>query len=332
MFVLSQCSSIIEFWLRRRLKECRNQAYLSTVKSRGKSSDWWTLYFEEWEEPPYEKSRKNMKKAPIYQRLAGPIFRKFILKALLLPLDFIPCKCSSLVAPALGLVLILLSTSLLPLPVLSLLVSAYLRSLSLSHQLHIPLFASKRMTPAQISIWMTERQFSYYLFGFTAALLESIPLLGLFFSVSNRVGAAMYAHDLEKRQHEFQAGRIKPLKKEETYSLTDWTKPSSPKSSQQGKLPFAPQGDDDFKIPGASFASGSVGGSGIGGKIDKEQEYENEQKKRKLEEQARLMGEDIDAPPAYSEEDGKNAGGEDEDGNEGPSSGIRRRVPPPPRR
>ena len=31
-------------------------------------------------------------------------------------------------------------------------------------------------------------------FGFTAALLESIPILGLIFTISNRVGAAMWAH------------------------------------------------------------------------------------------------------------------------------------------
>lgn len=58
-------------------------------------------------------------------------------------------------------------------------------------------------------------------FGFTAALLEDIPVIGLAFTVSNRIGAAMWAHgtllclalwfvpwrtdpdhkDLEKRQH-----------------------------------------------------------------------------------------------------------------------------------
>jgi hypothetical protein len=29
-------------------------------------------------------------------------------------------------------------------------------------------------------------------FGFAAALLESIPIAGLFFSISNRIGAAMW--------------------------------------------------------------------------------------------------------------------------------------------
>ena len=31
-------------------------------------------------------------------------------------------------------------------------------------------------------------------FGFAAALLESIPVIGLAFTISNRVGAAMWAH------------------------------------------------------------------------------------------------------------------------------------------
>lgn len=49
MFVLSQCSTIIELWLRNRLKRARSQAYGETVRSRGKSADWWTDYYEEWE-------------------------------------------------------------------------------------------------------------------------------------------------------------------------------------------------------------------------------------------------------------------------------------------
>jgi hypothetical protein len=66
VFVLGQCNSIMDFWLRRKLKECRNEAYQATVsaeagercaacladmraqvKSRGKGDEWWTPYFEE---------------------------------------------------------------------------------------------------------------------------------------------------------------------------------------------------------------------------------------------------------------------------------------------
>lgn len=56
------------------------------------------------------------------------------------------------------------------------------------------------MTPFQVELWITERQSHYRSFGFAAALMERIPLIGLVFSISNRIGAAMWAHDLEKRQ------------------------------------------------------------------------------------------------------------------------------------
>ena len=94
------------------------------------------------------------------------------------------------------------------------------------------------MTKEQIAVFIAEHKWDYrrgYLrlfgrrsgaddelssvFGFTAALLETLPFVGLIFSVSNRVGAAMWAHgmqikfigligvnsdsDLEKRQHWF---------------------------------------------------------------------------------------------------------------------------------
>lgn len=198
------------------------------------------------------------------------------------------------------------------------------------------------MTPAQIELWMTERQFEYRTFGFFAALLESIPLLGLFFSISNRVGAAMYSHDLEKRQQDYHSGKLKPLKRDETYSLHDFRKPSSPKSSQMGKLPFAPQGEEDFKIPGAAFSSKStgvgVGGSSSGvenriGATDGEDHIsmeERRQQRLRLEEQARRMGEDVDAPPAYTEASASAAVGGEED-NVAPTS-IRRVPPPPPPR
>ena len=37
---------------------------------------------------------------------------------------------------------------------------------------------------------------SSIVFGFAAALLETLPFIGLFFSISNQVGAAMWAHGM----------------------------------------------------------------------------------------------------------------------------------------
>ena len=67
--------------------------------------------------------------------------------------------------------------------------------------------ASKALT----STWLPATAF-----GFAASLLESIPIIGLGFSVSNRIGAAMWAFDLEKRQHRFANGELRPLRPEDT--------------------------------------------------------------------------------------------------------------------
>ena len=37
---------------------------------------------------------------------------------------------------------------------------------------------------------------SYLAFGFAAALLEGLPIVGLIFTISNRIGAAMWAHGM----------------------------------------------------------------------------------------------------------------------------------------
>lgn len=92
MFVLTQCSTIIELLIRRRLRAARSKAYMETVKSRGKAADWWTEYVEEWENPPTEKALAQAKKHAFYIKLASPLVRMFVLKVLLLPLDWVPCE------------------------------------------------------------------------------------------------------------------------------------------------------------------------------------------------------------------------------------------------
>jgi hypothetical protein len=96
------------------------------------------------------------------------------------------------------------------------------------------------MTAHQEAVFIEERKWDYRsihdisllaclltsrsVFGFVAALLEGLPIIGLVFTVSNRIGAAMWAHgmfvhllfalicpmsssDLEKRQHYVAAQR-----------------------------------------------------------------------------------------------------------------------------
>ena len=67
--------------------------------------------------------------------------------------------------------------------------------------------------PTQIELFLVERQTEYrsqsdygypltlalpdtraLVFGFVAAVLERLPLIGIVFSLSNRIGAAMWAH------------------------------------------------------------------------------------------------------------------------------------------
>lgn len=88
-------------------------------------------------------------------------------------------------------------------PFFGMALGAALRSLTYGRLLHKSFFEAKRMSPFQIELWITERQTAYRSFGFVAALMERIPLIGLIFSISNRIGAAMWAHDLEKRQQRF---------------------------------------------------------------------------------------------------------------------------------
>jgi len=87
-------------------------------------------------------------------------------------------------------------------------VSAWFKALGTGQFLHRRYFEAKKMTPHQVAVFIEERKWDYRLFGFAAALLESIPIVGLIFTISNRVGAAMWAHDLEKRQHFISSERL----------------------------------------------------------------------------------------------------------------------------
>jgi len=57
------------------------------------------------------------------------------------------------------------------------------------------------MTDKEIAVFVGQRKWDYHGLSAhaTATLLEGLPIVGLIFSISNRVGSAMWAHDLEKR-------------------------------------------------------------------------------------------------------------------------------------
>ncbi|ELU37293.1 hypothetical protein AG1IA_08678 [Rhizoctonia solani AG-1 IA] len=58
------------------------------------------------------------------------------------------------------------------------------------------------MTPKEVAVFVEERKWDYR---------GSIPIIGIGFTISNRIASCMWAHDLEKRQDLFRRGEIKPL-------------------------------------------------------------------------------------------------------------------------
>lgn len=160
---------IIKFFLAKNIRFARERAWELTVKSRGKDSGFWQPYVEEFQQPPVV-PRPNWRKG--VKTWAASLFLQ---KLLLAPLHAYP--------------------------IVGLLAAAWIKGLKTAKYLHKPYFAIKKMSEQQISLFVEERKWQYRVFGFVAALVESVPLLGLLFSISNRIGAAMWAHDLEKRQH-----------------------------------------------------------------------------------------------------------------------------------
>ncbi|GBE77209.1 hypothetical protein BKA93DRAFT_785534 [Sparassis latifolia] len=168
MFLSSQITVILTWCLSHNLRIARERAYNQTIESRGKGSEFWQPYVEEWDVPPHVGGSG-------WGKFFGGGLGKIVVKIGLYPFDFVP--------------------------LVGILVSAWLRALGTARYLHRPYFQAKGMTTTQVSVFIEERKWDYRAFGFAAALLERLPLVGLVFSISNRIGAAMWAHDLEKRQH-----------------------------------------------------------------------------------------------------------------------------------
>ncbi|KAJ7647705.1 hypothetical protein FB45DRAFT_206659 [Roridomyces roridus] len=169
----SQLTYILRFFLSRNIRIARERAWDQTVASRGKGPDFWGPYVEEWTHPPRVviDTWSNRFKSNFFGGVSMFVLRR----VLLIPFNFYPG--------------------------VGILLAAWFKSLRTAHNLHRQYFTAKKMTPIQIETFMEERKWDYRAFGFAAALLEGLPVIGLLFTISNRVGAAMWAHDLEKRQH-----------------------------------------------------------------------------------------------------------------------------------
>jgi len=182
IFMSSQIQSIIEFFLGKNIRIARERAWDQVLASRGKGPEFWGPYAEEWQKPPHVGTNPQT----TWERWAtSSIGRMIIKRVLILPLSLYP--------------------------VVGLIVTSGIKAVATARYLHKPYFQSKKMTPHEVAVFMKERKPEYYAFGFAAALLESTPLVGLFFTISNRIGACMWAFDLEKRQQRFRSGEVKPI-------------------------------------------------------------------------------------------------------------------------
>ncbi|KAJ7030021.1 hypothetical protein C8F04DRAFT_1211833 [Mycena alexandri] len=180
----SQITNILRFLLSRNIRIARERAWEQTVASRGKGPDFWLPYVEEWKVPP--RVVVDTWTGRFEKQWLGGVTLLIIKRVLLVPFNFYPG--------------------------VGILLAAWFKALATAHSLHRQYFSAKKMTDKEIAVFMEERKWDYRAFGFTAALLEGLPIVGLIFTISNRVGAAMWAHDLEKRQHFVAASRSQERK------------------------------------------------------------------------------------------------------------------------
>jgi len=174
----SQVTYILRFFLSRNIRIARERAWVHTVASRGKGPDFWQPYVEEWDVPPVVDVTPQGR---FKTTLSGWVGTIVIKRILLMPFNLYP--------------------------IVGVLVAAWFKALDTAQYLHRQYFEAKKMDKHQAAVFMEERKWDFRAFGFVAALLEGLPIIGLVFSISNRVGAAMWAHDLEKRQHHVAAER-----------------------------------------------------------------------------------------------------------------------------
>ncbi|KAI9003630.1 hypothetical protein BC832DRAFT_559521 [Gaertneriomyces semiglobifer] len=91
-------------------------------------------------------------------------------------------------------------------PVIGPLAFAYLEGERTAIKAHKHYFVLKNMTKDQRGKWLLSRKNEYDQFGFVAAALEAVPLVGSFAKFSNSVGAALWAAELEREQQNARNG------------------------------------------------------------------------------------------------------------------------------
>ncbi|KAF9104416.1 hypothetical protein BGX27_010106 [Mortierella sp. AM989] len=101
------------------------------------------------------------------------------------------------------------------LPVIGQIVFCYINGKARVPDIHAKYFDLKGMTDDERKDWIKKRQNHYTTFGFMCQVLELVPVLGIFFSFTNTIGAALWAIDLEQDQDVL---RNKKLLEEDAYT------------------------------------------------------------------------------------------------------------------
>lgn len=143
----SQVTFIIRFFLSRNMRIARDRAWEQTVASRGKGPDFWQPYVEEWTNPPVVKKTSFLQRW-LSGRLGAMAVKRTFLFFASIKYD---CYISSLV--------MLLPFNLVPL--VGLFIAAWFKGLGTARSLHRRYFEAKKMTPAQIAVFMEERKWDY---------------------------------------------------------------------------------------------------------------------------------------------------------------------------
>ncbi|KAK9238123.1 hypothetical protein V1525DRAFT_124868 [Lipomyces kononenkoae] len=84
-------------------------------------------------------------------------------------------------------------------PVIGPLVMALMKSVDTARAAQGRYFQLKGWSPRQVRVFTRRRYGSYWTFGAAAGVLETFPILEMFFSFTNATGAALWAVKLEKR-------------------------------------------------------------------------------------------------------------------------------------
>src|SRR5258708_32407425 len=152
MFMSSPIQTIIQLFLGKNMRSARDRAWDQVLASRGKGSEFWGPYVEEWQGPPQVGTNPQTS----WEKWATSSIGRMIIRRGTF-YNHMSCAGSDL--------MYLVSVLILPLslyPVVGLVVTSGIKAVATARYLHKPYFQSKKMTPHEIAVFMKERKPEYY--------------------------------------------------------------------------------------------------------------------------------------------------------------------------